>query len=211
MLLLHRQRLVRSGLRRDRRRDRDWSASAALAAAFVIYIIINYGVRGSYQMVYRLHAEERRAMMSERLGWLFVFFALYATYCVFWGVDCARGRRGAMDFFLAERGMPSWVFAAGGDRALLHRLGGDRASRDDFPRRLSRPRRSRSARSSFRSRARWSLSRQWMLSRRFGFVTPVEMYADYFGGPVDPASPASASRCFSPCRFSACRWRRPAI
>jgi hypothetical protein len=33
---------------------------SALAAAFVIYIIINYGVRGSYQMVYRMHAQERR-------------------------------------------------------------------------------------------------------------------------------------------------------
>ena len=31
----------------------------ALASAFVVYIIINYGVRGSYQMVYRLHAAER--------------------------------------------------------------------------------------------------------------------------------------------------------
>lgn len=33
---------------------------SGLAAAFVIYIIINYGVRESYQMVYRLHIEERR-------------------------------------------------------------------------------------------------------------------------------------------------------
>lgn len=33
---------------------------SGLAAAFVTYIVINYGVRGSYQMVYRLHAEERR-------------------------------------------------------------------------------------------------------------------------------------------------------
>jgi hypothetical protein len=32
---------------------------SALAAAFVVYIIINYGVRGSYQMVNRMHAEER--------------------------------------------------------------------------------------------------------------------------------------------------------
>ena len=32
----------------------------ALAATFVIYIIVNYGVRGSYQMVYRMHAEGRR-------------------------------------------------------------------------------------------------------------------------------------------------------
>ncbi len=33
---------------------------SALAAAFVLYIVVNYGVRGSYQMVYRLHGEERR-------------------------------------------------------------------------------------------------------------------------------------------------------
>jgi drug/metabolite transporter (DMT)-like permease len=33
---------------------------SGVAAAFVTYIVINYGVRGSYQMVYRLHAEERR-------------------------------------------------------------------------------------------------------------------------------------------------------
>ena len=34
-------------------------------------------------------------MMSERLCWLAVFLALYAAFCVFWGVDSARGRRGA--------------------------------------------------------------------------------------------------------------------
>jgi hypothetical protein len=33
---------------------------SGLAAAFVIYIVINYGVTGSYRMVYRLHAGERR-------------------------------------------------------------------------------------------------------------------------------------------------------
>jgi hypothetical protein len=32
----------------------------ALAATFVIYIIINYGVRGSYQMVNRMHVGDRR-------------------------------------------------------------------------------------------------------------------------------------------------------
>ena len=50
--------------------------------------------------------------MSARLGWLFLFVALYATYCIFWGVDSARSRRGALDYFLAGRGLPSWVFAA---------------------------------------------------------------------------------------------------
>ena len=33
---------------------------SALAATFVIHIVINYGILGSYQMVYRLHAGERR-------------------------------------------------------------------------------------------------------------------------------------------------------
>jgi hypothetical protein len=33
---------------------------SGLAAAFVTYIVINYGVRGSYQMGFRLNAEERR-------------------------------------------------------------------------------------------------------------------------------------------------------
>ena len=50
--------------------------------------------------------------MSARVGWLIVFLALYATYCVFWGVDSARGRRGALDFFLGGRALPSWTFAA---------------------------------------------------------------------------------------------------
>ena len=51
-------------------------------------------------------------MISPRLGWLFVFFALYATYCVFWGVEAARARRGAMDYFLGERDIPAWTIAA---------------------------------------------------------------------------------------------------
>ncbi|HXT09854.1 MAG TPA: hypothetical protein VN715_23350 [Roseiarcus sp.] len=32
---------------------------SGLAGAFVLYIVVNYGVRGSYRMVYRQHAAER--------------------------------------------------------------------------------------------------------------------------------------------------------
>ena len=122
-------------------------------------------------------------MTNDRLAWLFVFFALYATYCVFWGVDCARERRGAMDFFLAERGVPSWVYVAAA--TILTFTGwvaiGLPATvlRDGFPGAalalgaIVTPLAGAAA-----------LSRQWMLSRRFGYVTPVQMYADYFGGPV---------------------------
>jgi SSS family solute:Na+ symporter len=48
--------------------------------------------------------------MSERLFWLFVFFAVYAAYCLFWGVAHARSARTADDFFLGERQIPAWVF-----------------------------------------------------------------------------------------------------
>jgi SSS family solute:Na+ symporter len=122
-------------------------------------------------------------MTNDRLAWLFVFFALYATYCVFWGVDCARGRRGAMDFFLAERGVPSWVYVAAATTLTFTgwvAIGLPATIlRDGFPGAalalgaIVTPLAGAAA-----------LSRQWMLSRRFGYVTPVQMYADYLGGPV---------------------------
>jgi solute:Na+ symporter, SSS family len=122
-------------------------------------------------------------MMNDRLGWLFVFIALYATYCVFWGVESARGRRGAMDFFLGERGIPSWAYAAAATAASFTGWVaiGLPASilRDGFP-----------AASLALSAIVIPLAgvlvvnRQWMLSRRFGYVTLAELYGDYFGGPL---------------------------
>ena len=121
--------------------------------------------------------------MTPRLGWLFVFGALYATYCVFWGVDSARTRRGALDFFLAERGIPSWVFAVS-------------ATAISFTGWMVIGLPATIFRDGFQASAlalgaivvplagALVISRQWIVSRRFGFVTPVEMYADYFGGPA---------------------------
>jgi Na+/proline symporter len=121
--------------------------------------------------------------MSARVGWLIVFLALYATYCVFWGVDSARGRRGALDFFLGERALPSWTFAAAATAASFTgwvAIGLPATIfRDGFPA------------SALALGAiviplagALTLCRQWILSRRFGFVTPAEMYADYIGGPL---------------------------
>jgi SSS family solute:Na+ symporter len=121
--------------------------------------------------------------MSARLGWLFVFVALYATYCIFWGVDSARGRRGALDYFLAGRSLPFWVFAASATTISFTgwMVIGLPASifRDGFQA-------SALALGAIVIPLAGALviSRQWILSRRFGFVTPVEMYADYFGGPL---------------------------
>ena len=121
--------------------------------------------------------------MSARLGWLFVFVALYATYCIFWGVNSARGRRGALDYFLAGRSLPFWVFAASATTISFTgwMVIGLPASifRDGFQA-------SALALGAIVIPLAGALviSRQWILSRRFGFVTPVEMYADYFGGPL---------------------------
>lgn len=121
--------------------------------------------------------------MSARLDWLFIFLALYATYCAFWGVNSARSRGGAMDFFLAERNIPSWVFAAS-------------ATAISFTGWMVIGLPATVFRDGFQASALalgaiviplagvLVTSRQWILSRRFGFVTPVEMYADYFGGPL---------------------------
>jgi solute:Na+ symporter, SSS family len=119
--------------------------------------------------------------MNGRLAWIFVFFALYATYCVFWGVDSARGRRGATDFFLGERAIPSWAYAAAATAASFTGwvVIGLPATifRDGLP----------AATLAMGAiliplAGTLVLSRHWILSRRFGFVTPAEMYADYFGG-----------------------------
>jgi Na+/proline symporter len=121
--------------------------------------------------------------MSDRLGWLFVFLALYASYCVFWGVDSARGGRGAIDYFLGDRGVPSWAFAAAGAAASFTGWIAIGLPATIF-------------RDGFQASAlalgaiviplsgALVMARQWILSRRFGFVTPAEMYADYFGGPL---------------------------
>jgi solute:Na+ symporter, SSS family len=121
--------------------------------------------------------------MSDRLVWLFVFLAVYASYCVFWGLASGRGSRTGQAFFLADRQIPAWVFAVAATAAsftgwaaiglpamLLH---------DGFP---------------VAPLALGAiviplggvlfLKRQWMLSRRYSYVTPAEMLSDYFGGHV---------------------------
>ncbi|CAN5202126.1 hypothetical protein BH10PSE7_BH10PSE7_13860 [soil metagenome] len=121
--------------------------------------------------------------MSAILVWLCVFFALYGAYCVFWGVTSARRARTANDFFLADRQIPAWVFVVA---ATVTSFTGWTAIglpamifRDGFP---------------FAALTLCAitiplggvlfLKRQWILSRHFGYVTPAEMFSDYFGGHI---------------------------
>ncbi len=119
--------------------------------------------------------------MSEKLVWLFVFVALYWVYCVFWGVASARNSSSASQYFLADRQLPAWIFVLcatamsfSGWTFMGHP---EFVYRDGFQ---------------FAQLALCAitipltgvlfLKRQWMLGRRFGYVTPGDMFADYFGG-----------------------------
>ena len=119
--------------------------------------------------------------MSDKVVWLFVFFALYGAYCIFWGVASARGARTASDFFLADRQIPAWVFVAAATATSLTgwvALG--------LPTMIFRGGFSAAPLTlcaiSIPLAGVLFLKRQWMLSRQFGYVTPAEMFSDYFGG-----------------------------
>lgn len=113
--------------------------------------------------------------------WLFVFIALYASYCVFWGLASGRGARTGQAFFLAERQIPAWVFAVAataasftgwaviGLPAMLVKDGFQAA-----PLALGAI--------VIPLAGVLFLKRQWMLSRRYSYVTPAEMLSDYYGG-----------------------------
>jgi SSS family solute:Na+ symporter len=120
--------------------------------------------------------------LTTNVVWLFVFIALYWVYCTHWGVTSARlAGSNPNDYFLASRQIPAWIFALSatvmsfsgwtflGNPALIFR--------DGFQ---------------FAQLALCAitipltgvifLKRQWMLGKRFGYVTPGEMFSDYFGG-----------------------------
>lgn len=121
--------------------------------------------------------------MTEQLVWLFAFFALYAGYCVYWGVTSARMTTSSADFFLADRQIPAWVFVLAATAMSFTGLTAlglpSMIFRDGFQ---------------FAPVALCAitipltgvlfLKRQWILGKRFGFVTPAEMFSAYFGGHI---------------------------
>ena len=121
--------------------------------------------------------------MSEKAVWLLAFLALYWAFCLFWGLAGARLAVGPKSYFLADRNLPAWVIVVAGTALAFNGwvfLGyPDILFRDGFP---------------FAETclgaitialgAAFFLKRQWMLGKRFGYVTPGEMAAHYFGGDV---------------------------
>jgi Na+/proline symporter len=117
--------------------------------------------------------------LEAKVIWLLVFVALYWSYCIFWGIKGARQSKTAGDYFIAGRSISIWVFVLAatatsfsgwtfmGHPGLIYR--------DGFP----------YAYASFYAitipfTGVLFLKRQWMLGKKFGFVTPGEMFAEYF-------------------------------
>ena len=117
--------------------------------------------------------------MDAKVVWLFVFVALYWTYCIFWGIKGALSARTASDYFVAGRQISVWVFILAatatsfsgwtfmGHPGLIYRDGFQYAYASFYA--ITIP-----------FTGVLFLKRQWMLGKRFGFITPGEMMAFYF-------------------------------
>ena len=119
--------------------------------------------------------------MSAKVIWLFAFVFIYWAYCIFWGIKCARMARTAGDYFIAGRQISMWVFVLAatatsfsgwtfmGHPGLVYRDGFQYAYASFYT--ITIP-----------FTGVLFLKRQWMLGKRYGYVTPGEMFSDYFQG-----------------------------
>lgn len=119
--------------------------------------------------------------MSAKIIWLAVFVVLYWTYCIYWGVRGAMTAKTASDYFIAGRRLSLWVFILAatatsfsgwtfmGHPGLVYRDGFQYAYASFYS--ITIP-----------FTGVILLKRQWMLGKRFGYVTPGEMFSDYFRG-----------------------------
>ena len=117
--------------------------------------------------------------MAPKVLWLFVFVAIYWAYCTFWGIKGALSSKTASDYFLAGRRIPLWVFVLAatatsfsgwtfvGHPGLIYRDGLQYAYASFYA--ITIP-----------LTGVVFLKRQWILGKRFGFVTPGEMFGEYY-------------------------------
>lgn len=117
--------------------------------------------------------------MTTATVWLFIFVLMYWAYCIFWGIKGAMTSKTASDYFVAGRSIPLWVFVLAatatsfsgwtfmGHPGLVYRDGFQYAYASFYA--ITIP-----------FTGVMFLKRQWCLGKRFGFITPGEMYAEYF-------------------------------
>ena len=119
--------------------------------------------------------------MQDNLSWLFIFIAIYWSYCFFWGIRAMRRAPTADAYFLANRSLSPWVFALAATAVTLASwtfMGfPGLVYRDGFQ---------------FVNTAFYGIAvglggvllhkRQWLLGQRYGYMTSGEMLSDYFRG-----------------------------
>jgi Na+/proline symporter len=119
--------------------------------------------------------------MNPKLFWLFSFVGLYWTYCLYWGFKGAKSSKTSADYFLAGRSIGTWVFVLA---ATATSFSGwtfighpGKIFTDGLP----------YAFASFYAltipfTGVLFLKRQWVLGKAYKYITPGEMYSDYYGG-----------------------------
>ncbi len=115
----------------------------------------------------------------EKLVWLLLFTVGYWSYCIFWGVKGARRAKTASDYFIAGRGIGLWVFVLAatatsfsgwtfvGHPGTIYNVGLPYAFASFYA--ITIP-----------FTGVLFLKRQWLLGQRFGYITPGEMFSDYY-------------------------------
>ena len=119
--------------------------------------------------------------MESKVYWLIGFLVLYWGYCLYWGIRGAVASKTATDYFLAGRKIPLIVFVLAataasfsgwtfiGHPGLVYRDGFQYAYASFYT--ITIP-----------FTGVMFLKRQWMLGKHYGYVTPGEMFSDYFRG-----------------------------
>ena len=115
----------------------------------------------------------------EKLVWLVLFTIGYWSYCIFWGIKGARQARTASDYFIAGRSIGLWVFVLAatatsfsgwtfvGHPGTIFNVGLPYAFASFYA--ITIP-----------FTGVMFLKRQWLLGKRYGYITPGEMFADYY-------------------------------
>lgn len=113
-------------------------------------------------------------------AWVWTLVILYWGYCIYWGIRGALISKTASAYMVAGRSLPMWVFILAatatsfsgwtfiGHPGLIWRDGLAYAFASFYV--LTIP-----------ITGTWFAKRQWLLGKRYGFITPGDMYAYYYG------------------------------
>ena len=117
--------------------------------------------------------------MEASVVWLGIFVILYWIYCIYWGYRGMRMATTASEYMIAGRHLPIWVFVLAatatsfsgwtfvGHPGLIYRDGLQYAYASFYA--ITIP-----------FTGLLFLKRQWILGKAYGFITPGEMFGDYY-------------------------------